>query len=356
MNKKSLLWVGKQPLDGTGAEGGDEIYDRKVTQQLGDLYDVKRHYIERERFIPKVIALSKGVPHPRYKYHSQRSVQRFREAASECDEIVVSWESFDYLAPAIDRPVSVILHNVMSDALTQIFPRSFAARIAAAQSRNWERRIYSQPNVTIVALSRRDYNLIKAIAPSKQAFIAPPGAPPAAFLETHLFIPEIVISGSYEWMPKKRDLMLISKEFDLSKLEFCFRNNTPFPDSAQNSRLSQSSRLISEANFSEGIRIGLLPDTFLAGFKLKASFYIANNCLIASRADIRSEFVELPHYQEFVHFVRSLHELDILIRDINEKAKDTAFFERWFEFKKSCMTKFSWRLAAESICAALVRE
>lgn len=351
---KSLLWVGKAPLHGAAA-GGDEIYDRKSTGILARSSPITFLHISKQTHRAQATGLIRGLPHPRFKYFSREVVDRFQLAIESHDRTVISWESFDYLALTTTRPVTLILHNVMSDALIQIFPNNPIAAIASQHSLHWERRIYRRPNVKLIVLSQRDRELIGAIAPDADISIASPGAPPAASLANKRFIPEVVISGSYDWLPKRRDLLKIANQVAVLErpadhYSTAFRYDQPLPASVSNTPLAAIASRIRSDEYSNALRIGLIPDTFLGGFKLKATFYVAMNCIIASFVDIRSEFDGLPHSNEFVHYITSMEQLSELARSMND-LQDAAMFVRWQKFRSACINRFSWENTAQTIGA-----
>ncbi|WP_181708667.1 hypothetical protein [Chthonobacter rhizosphaerae] len=340
----SILWVGKQPVNG----GGDEIYDSKVASHLPSHFHLNHMLLKPQNHKERAIALLQGLPHPRYKYRSSEIVNSFINAAEKSDHVIISWESFDYLAALITRPVTLILHNIISDVLLQVFDTRTIPTIAAAHSRFWESRLYRRPNVRLVVLSKRDAALVRHLAPGTRPYIAPPGSPPATLLQTAAFIPEIVLSGSYDWAPKRRDVSMLLREIEASNHSMVFRHDRPLPDIRELPGLSNLSTFIQHAEYADGLRIGLIPDSFLGGFKLKASYYVANNCMVASRSDIRGEFSGLPFSDEFVRYVPKVSDLISLMKELSDKA-DANMLQRWSVFKNACVDHFTWARTAAVI-------
>lgn len=348
MSKRSILWVAKKPSE--AATGGDEVYNKNATKSLSSEFDIQKLWIDRQSKINNLSALIKGLPHPRFKYYSPDIIREFNEATREVDSVVVSWESFDFLPAFSNKPTTLIVHNVMSDTLRQVFKGRgrIVGQAAAYQSERWERRIYADGAINIVVLSKRDYNVIRKIAPRAVVSIAPPGCPPASELASERFIPEVVISGTFEWAPKLRDLIVIARQYDSSDFSFIFRHDHPLPLLSPPSLLNSESEPIQEKDFQEGLRIGLIPDTFLGGFKLKSSYYIAMNCIVATMCDIREEFIGIPHADEFVRLVHCIDDIQKLVDEfrVNQNPRT---FQRWREFKAACLSKFSWKNTASII-------
>lgn len=347
--KPSVLWVGKAPVNG----GGDEIYDRRVIQNLSDRAEINRFEMQPQGLGSRLAALARGIPHPRYKYVG-RSVQRhFNAVAAQHDHVVISWESFDSLLWTAPRGTTLIVHNVMSDVLGQLYGGHPLLRWAGIQSGQWERRTYRLPGHRLVALSMRDRDLLREIAPGAEVTLAPPGMPPCVPLASDRVIPEIVLSGSYDWAPKRRDLLVIAAEVGRGGHEGPlpgWRHDLPLPDVSGAAPLSAVSRLITASDYADGLRFGLIPDSFVGGFKLKATYYIASNCVLLARCDIRSEFAGLPHAEEFVHFTPDLTDVVRVTRQIAASA-GPELFSRWRVFQAACAAKFSWQHCAEAIAA-----
>lgn len=90
------------------------------------------------------------------------------------------------------------------------------------------------------------------------------------------------------------------------------------------------------------LRIGVIPDRFVAGHKLKAGFYISHNAIVLSYADIREEFTGLPHAEDFVRFVTGPEDLQATLKDF--AARDSAALRDAFaSFRAACVERFSWQ-------------
>src|SRR5690349_21566862 len=117
-----IFWIGKEPTDG---QAGDEVFDRKTIaacRALGhtvDLFHPAR--VSRGREIANLVA---GLPHHRARFACSRSLAAIREQAATYDVVICSWEPFDILARDLTPPAILILHNVTSRALPNMFPGS----------------------------------------------------------------------------------------------------------------------------------------------------------------------------------------------------------------------------------------
>lgn len=348
--RRPVVWVGKTPVNG----GGDEIYDRRLTDRLGKSVPLERLTFEPQPTGAKVAALARGVPHNRYKYTSPQMARALRQAIAKGAYPVVSWEALESLVWTIDEPVTLIVHNVMSDVLDQLYGRHPLLRWAAVQSRWWERRTYRRPNVRLVALSEHDRRLLQELAPGKDIAVAPPGTPPVIPLAEERVIGEIVLSGSYEWLPKRRDLLAVAR--DVAQLKGSgqampgWRHDLALPDLEETAELARLSSPIAAEDYGGGLRFGLIPDSFVGGFKLKSTYFIANNCVMLARCDIRDEFAGLPHYRQFVRFTPSLPDVVEVIAEFEAQA-GPELFARWREFQAACAARFSWERSADLVAA-----
>lgn len=342
-----LLWIGKHETSG----GGDEIYDRKILANLHG-FEVDRLGVERQGGREAITALLSGVPHPRYKYMSNSVAEKVKARAAGADVVVVSLETLEGYAKVTSKPTVLIVHNVTGDGLRQIFPKNVVAWAAALQSRIWEKAIYNRRSLTIVTLSERDRDLVRRIAPQVAIEVAPPGCPPAASLDPGAgLVEEIFISGSYEWWPKRRDINGFAASYAASANSMVVRRDYALPDEAERALKPID---IVEEDFASGIRLGVIPDTFLAGFKLKATYYIAKNCICLSRADIRSEFAHIEDHQLFVRYLKDISDLQGIVAEL--KAIDREELRQRFErFKTLCLEEYSWKRSAAAIETAIIQ-
>lgn len=345
-SRPSILWVGKAPVN----DGGDEIYDRKILAALETRFAVTRFDVVAQSRPHQIRALLRGLPVPRYQYSSPSLEQAFRAAAAQHDHVVVSLELFDHLAGIAARPVTLIVHNVRSDVMAQLYGRHPIGRLAAAQSLRWERKLYPRPDIALVALSQRDRALIETLASGRPVGLACPGTPPLTPLDSARVIPDLVLSGSYDWRAKRHDLIALAKDVASSGETLAWRHDLPLPDAPHVAAIKDHARPIDNADYAQGLRFGVIPDRFLGGFKLKSTYFIANNCVVLSRCDMRMEFDGLPFADRFVRFTPKIADMTRVIAEIGAIEPDT-LRAQWLAFQAGCAERFSWRQSADVIAA-----
>lgn len=342
-----VLWVGKEPSRGNP---GDEIYDRKMISaaQKEGASIVVAHPKQVSRGA-RAWARLKGVPHYRDLYESYENRRTLREVSTDFDVAVCSWEPFDFLATSLKCPVIPILHNVTSRALPSMFPRNPVWSALAVQAASWERRAYSSEAFpSIAVLSRSDERHLRSLRSKESILYVPPGMPESVELnEDAQFRPELVISGTFEWYPKRRDIFGFAREY--SALSYAL---PVFADPLPGDLSSVLNARPFPANFADGIRLGLIPDRFVAGHKLKATAYIAHNAIVLSYADISKEFEGIDDHEFFVRTISNAGE----IAKLSEQFKSLASGQlrrRMIEFKDRCANRFSWSGSAEVLLEAL---
>jgi hypothetical protein len=339
-----ILWVGKAPADGAA---GDEIFDRKILSALrAEGVEPIRVAPERVSKPREILNLLRCVPHYRARYASRRNHDLLRRTAQECDVALCSWEPFDALAYRLPCPVIPILHNVTSRSLPSMFPRNKAAALAAFRAGLWEKHIYSSSRFPAIAvLSRQDQAHVESLAPGKHVLFTPPGMPPLVpLVETAVFKPEILISGTYDWLPKHRDIVAFAEEYGRSALRLpILANGLP----AKAAGLLQPEAL-PEQPPGDAIRLGLIPDRFDAGHKLKTTYYIASNAIVLSYANVLFDFADIEDHAFFIRKISRVDEIDRHIREISLVPPED-LRRRLTAFKQRCADKFSWALAARTL-------
>ncbi len=343
---QSVLWACKAPANG----GGDEILDRKLIAALGPGHDVTRFNVATQSPLNQIRNMLRGMPHPQFKFTNPSIDRAFVETVDRHDRVVISHETLEHLAHCVDRPLTLLIHNVAHDILQQLYGDRLIGRLAARQSLRWERRTYARETIRLVTLSRRDKALVEALAPGRPVAVAYPGLPPLAPLQSGTIIPELVLSGSYDWYPKRRDLIALANDVAASRQTLDWRHDLTLPDHPGAAPITSRSRRIEPADYTQGIRFGLIPDRFLGGFKLKSTYLIANNCILLSRCDLRSEFDGLPHAARFVRYTPALSDILSTMREFADYDQGE-LHGRWIEFQDACSRRFSWENAAQAITA-----
>jgi len=344
-----LLWIGQQPY----SEGaGEEVVDRKLKaelralgHQVDDLYPqpVSR---ARELFNLSVLRL----PYYRARFESAASVTAIRTVAPSYDAAVVSWEPFDRLALSSPIPVVLLLHNITSSAIRSVFPDNLLARYLAHRSDLWEHKAYADRRLSAIAtLSLNDQRYVAGIAGGLPVIYTPPGMPPVSELSANArFVPELFVSGTYGWFPKRRDVLAFAREYAASSDKLAVVADG-LPAEAQALVRPYAA---TPTDVSGSIRLGLITDRFESGHKLKTAYYLANNAIVLSYANVSRDFEQITDHRFFVRKISTAS--DIARHSAEVLAVEPARLrERLAAFKLQCQEKFSWQRSASVLAQAL---
>jgi hypothetical protein len=322
---------------------GDRVVLRRLIAFLEQRYDCRQIAFARRGGLMKSLNVALHLlplelaPHWRAAY---RAEVRQALAAGDVDQVFILHEGLFYLADEIDltrTPVTLFAHNILSRFTIDLPVQPLFHLL----SRRYEDRWYGKPGVRLVVISRGDQAEAARLGLAKQAPIAPPGAPPASPLAPNaVFDGTAVITGTYDWWRKRRDL----KSFTGAGLELIAFD----PRVAEAAPGAKILRGVEEIDWSAAIRVGVITDRFAGGFKLKSLEYVARNCLVFSRAPLFEEFEGLPHAEEFVVDNLALDAWPARIAAL--KAEDQADLRRRFrEFKAACLRRYDWATALEPL-------
>ena len=336
--KANALWIGPH---GAQRSSGEVIYDRKITPLLEAAVNVTFYLPTHVGQMQKILRLLRGQALHWAASHTRQSLREAIDEAKPADVVVCSWEKYDGFSEILDRPVILILHNIASDALSEVFPRNPLMQFVRWRTLAHEKRVYGRPNVkAILVLSLRDKRLVENMGVSAPVLWTPPGTPPAVPLARDAtFSPVLAFSGSYDWFPKRRDLRRFLQ--DLKTLGLALESDEIDQD-ARSGVAIKPARFDDHDYCSKTLRIGVIPDRFLAGHKLKAGFYICHNAIVVSYADIREEFEGLPHSEDFIRFVTGPEDLKATIEDFSSR-DPLALCAAFSEFRDACVERFSWQ-------------
>lgn len=337
-DKIEVLWIG--PHD-SPVSSGEVIYDRKIATALRAAANVSFYTPARVGPWPKLLRLLLGQAWHWASYYTRQSLEEVRERARAADVVVCSWEKYDGFSEIVERPVVLILHNITSDTAKQVFPSNLLARLMGWRTLLHEKRVYTRPNVkAIFVLSLRDKRLVEDMGVQMPVLWAPPGTPPAVPLaDSAEFEPSLTFSGSYGWFPKRRDLGRFLQ--DLQTLGLGLQTDETITNKMRHGVPITQARFTDLDHCARKLRLGVIPDRFVAGHKLKAGFYICHNAIVLSYADIREEFEGLPYSEDFVRFVTGPDDLKAARRDFMAR-DNTALCRAFFEFQQGCVERFSW--------------
>lgn len=331
-------------------QAGDEVYDREIVAALRHAgASVDRIAPERVSRAGAIAGLLAGVPHQRNWYASRRNVRRLRAAAEDADLVFCSWEPLDRLAAVIRRPVIPILHNITSRALPALYPGRPDARLLAWRAARWERQAYRSRHFPgIAVLARQDAEFVAGLPGAPPIFYAPPGMPrPVPLSDTATFRPEIVLSGTYDWAPKHRDILAFARDY--ARLPSVWPVHADALPGGAAALLGP--RPFAAKDSGAGMRIGIIPDRFQAGHKLKTTFYLAHNALVLSYADVSADFAGLPDASFFIRRVWTASEIAGAMTELS--AMEPAGLRARFEgFKAACAARFSWARSAATLLEA----
>ncbi len=341
-----ILWVGKAPTSGAA---GDEIFDRKVIGALRDLgHTVQLFHPMRVPLWRELANLLVGVPHYRARFASGNNRRRLQTADREYDLRIISWEPFDLLQTDLKQPVLLIAHNITSLSLPALFPDSRIANAAGKRARLWERRYRRDRFAAIATLSRPDHDYVSALPNAPTVLLTIPGMPPAVELrEDARFKREIVILGTFDWVPKRRDLERFTDEFLRNSERLAvFADGLP-PSFAKALDARPASDVQSDGG---AIRLGIITDRFVAGHKLKTLAHIAANHVVLSYADVAQDFLDIPEHDFFVRQLHSTEEIETVADELaaGDQVQLAARFRR---FQGRCAEAFTWTGVAETISA-----
>lgn len=356
-----LLWVRREPaLEG----GGDAIVDQKFSRELSRRHEVLVHAVPRRVGRDRIAAsLMRRVPPDRGAFGSPPDIETIVAlAGQDCDVILFSHEQLDALAREVARRlgparplIGLLLHNVPSDALPQLARRPAVGWLAGQIWTAYERRSFSSEEIDeIFTLSRRDAGLVARLGGRREVHVVHPGAPPADALAAGAPLrPDLVVIGTFEWFPKRRDLLAFAEDYLLW-------NETPRPkvylspgaEPEHVARLGAGS--LTDIDFREAIRFGLVTDRFVAGHKLKVSEYFARNLIPVSFSGIGEDFAFSEAASRLIARIDTLGDLGAHIRRMTALPPHElrALF---LQAKEDVLARMSWQRQTETMTQALSR-
>jgi hypothetical protein len=338
-----ILWVGKKPANG---DAGDEVFDRKVISALrGKGHTVVMLYPHQVTKWRALANLLRGTAYYRSRFDSAFNRQLVRQAETDYDLTICSWEPLDILTPHLSGSIILIAHNITSLALPALFPNSFLARFAAARARAWERRIYNSKTVTAVAtLSRQDQDYVAKLPNAPATILMIPGMPPITPLASDALLKEeIVLLGTYDWHPKHRDVILFLQDYaKIANRAPIFASSLP----AEAAGLLDVAPPLSPNEYGSALRFGLITDRFEAGHKLKTLAYIAQNQIVLSFADVRSDFKGIRNYELFIRKIDKTADIMQHMEDVRH-IDPIILRNEFLEFQKTCFETFTWDKISE---------
>jgi hypothetical protein len=353
-----LLWVQRQPaLD----DGGDSVYDRKLQQALAAQHDITPYPLGRNGRLKQLVSAAVRLSPPeQWGFGGDGDVEKVRNLLRQgFDAIVFSHEHLDAFAarlrPHTEIPFVSVRHNVSSDAMASILGADTpAGGLYRALSERQERRALRGPLFqTVTAISTRDRELLRKIGQRDDVGLVLPGAPPPAPLHPSATCArDLVISGTFDWFPKARDLKAFARDFAAA----------PIPDAQvyvspgvpNDIRAALAAHIDSSLEQGKHIRFGLITDRFTAGHKLKTAAYIMNNCAVLSYAQVLHDFEHLPNAARWIRQIGSIGDIAAVMQAFAERPAAELRAEL-AELKAAIGTQFAWSTQAEALSRVIGR-
>ena len=332
--------------------GGDEVVYRKILACLTPLMDVDVLELEPVGKLQKFLGILSGAPPECTRYISGRNAKLLEaQLRTTAYDVALFNNEVTFPVSPVAKRMGVrrvqMAHNVHS-LIARTDP-STLGRMMLPFALAFERRLYADPEIELVCISKADvHGLALAGVRPKSLWLAPPGAPPAEPLSPSAQLtPEIVLTGSYAWWRKRRDLAAFAAE-PSPGLPILVSD----PSAAQT--LGELSRLVvpSEVDWAGGIRLGLITDRFVGGFKLKSVEYVARNCIVLSYCDIDAEFQGLPYSAKFVRRIKSSTAIGEILQELRDQPGDKLAAE-FATFKAACLERYDWKRCLRPIAAAV---
>lgn len=323
----NIKFVSSQSPD--NYRGGDSIYDKKIFQALVDQEaSMSRIYLQpvtRSKQISN--AIIKGVPPAYAGYCSERNIEVLSKLDNEKTCLIVSHErlALPLFNSAYRGRVFFIIHNLMSAAEGRFKGfMDYQERILRLED-----QIFSRPNTIVGVLSEREYQKARAIWPRSEIRLVPPGiGSPFLSSPSELDVSQLHLSGSTEWWLKRRDQKWFQRRY-----------NGPVP--LREEELRDDGRL----------RIAVVPDRFLAGFKLKTSDLLSRNTIILSLVDLRRDFSEELRPYNTVRNINHPRDVNKEIEYVNENI--IGICEEVKVLKSLWSQSLTWRRSALEVLDAV---
>ncbi|MEO0982774.1 MAG: hypothetical protein AAFX03_09005 [Pseudomonadota bacterium] len=315
-------------------EGGDAIYDRRMTQSLGAHIEIEPFAATRRGRGARLASMATRLQPPdQVGYGTEDELAEARRRLSDgFDAVVVSHENLDdfarRLAPsarAMGAPVISIRHNLTSDMMASILGEdrmisSLALKIWRAQE---TRALSGDVFDGVVVLSNRDRDLLAERGWTGETAVAMPGAPPAVALAPDAEIrQEILLTGTYDWFPKAMSLRRLRDEVVADTgpaLDFIVDEGVPDDIAAQ-----LRAKPLSGIDLSGAVRFGLIADRFTAGHKLKTSAYLQSNAIVLSFAKVSHDFTFSDAAMSCIYEVSSLDDIRLAMAEASEQGAEAA--------------------------------
>lgn len=353
-----ILWIQRRAADG---DGGDSIYDRKLQDALASSHTITPYALKRNsRFVQLSSAVLRAAPPEQYGFGDRNDLEAVRRLlAQDYDIVVFSHEHLDAFAAALrphaNIPFVSLRHNVTSDAMVSILKdRPLVGALYGAFARAQERKALSGGLYdAVAAITTRDRDLLGAISGRSDIGLVLPGAPTATPLsDTAMFRRDLVVSGTFDWFPKARDLRHFAREWvAAAPAGFTVHASPGVPK-----EIAQALDAGPEAalDFGAAIRIGVITDRFTAGHKLKTAAYLMQNCAVATFAPVIHDFAGFPHAQDWIIEVCAIEDLSRAAEKLHARPPEVLRGEI-SHLKGEIGTQLAWSTQADALSTLMER-
>jgi hypothetical protein len=346
-----ILWVRRKPSD---EGGGDSLYDGKLIRGLKAAgHDVVDYGLARNSRPQQFLraALNFSLPE-QYAVGGPADKARVRELLQHgaFGAVIFSHEHIDAFARAVRGasrvPFVALRHNITSDLMRSVLEGApVLSGLYCALAESQERAALAGALYqAVAAISVRDRRLLAALTGRQDLGLVQPGAPPAAALNDDAApARDLVISGTFDWYPKARDLKRFVGEYAAAPPnDVRLRCTAAVPADLRAVLGANDDDAIDAAS---AIRFGLISDRFDAGHKLKTAAYLMNNCAVISFAKVKEDFADLPFASNWIAEVESMAELTATIDTLT--ARPPAILRAELTaLKEAIAMRFDWNKQA----------
>lgn len=335
----------------TGGDGGDSIYENRLYAALSERAQVDTISFSRRGRLARLKAclLEGALPDQTgFGLDAERARAAGALASGAYDVAIVGHEYLDHAALQLRSaaqkgrtPLLSMRHNMTSSLVGSVLGGG-AGRAAESLWRAQERAALNGDLFAAVSvISRADQAKVLGLAPRQRVTLVLPGAPASTPMAADAPLRgELVVGGSFDWWPKKRDLQRFVDDMNAMP-------EKPGPIYAERSvptaqRQALGALDADALDYGAAIRFGVITDRFQAGHKLKTSAYLQANCIVLTFADVEADFGFFPEASEFIVRLSGVADLRPAMARLAERPVEAvrAGLER---FKAALNQNMAWR-------------
>lgn len=353
-----ILWIQRRAAED---DGGDSVYDRKLQGALAAAHEITPYALKRNtRGRQLVSAALRLAPPEQYGFGDADDLETVRRMMNDgFDAIVFSHEHLDAFAarlrPHAKIPFVSLRHNVSSDAMGSILrDRPLVSTLYTTLARAQERSaLRSDLFDAVTAISTRDRQLLSDISGRTGIGLVFPGAPPATPLAGDASLArDIVLTGTFDWFPKARDLRRFAQEWvAVPPAGFNVHVSSGVPE-----EIGRALHAAPEAklDYAGAIRVGVITDRFTAGHKLKTAAYLMQNCAVVTFAPVIHDFAEFPHAKDWIIEISSVADIPRALERLQSRPIE-ALRDELGQLKGEIGTQLAWAGQANALSSLIGR-